>query len=57
MKPTEFKDTVITARVETSLRDDLQALADESGRRFSDEVRRALRLYVIDMKLLKGENA
>jgi hypothetical protein len=57
MKPTEFKDVTIAARVEHSLRDELQQLADENGRKFSDEVRRALRLYVLEMKLRSGEAA
>jgi len=47
MAETKALEVVISTRVEASLRDDLQALADQAERRFADEVRRALRWYVL----------
>ena len=46
----ELKEVVLSLRVEESLRDELRALADKAERPFSDEHRRALRLYVLSQR-------
>lgn len=47
------KEVTITIRVEESLRDSFKAIAAESERSFSAEVRRALRLYAINYELTR----
>jgi len=47
----EIKEVTISARIEESLRDDLQRLAAENERSFSGEIRRALRLYVMGAQM------
>jgi len=44
---TEQVSLPISIRLEPSLRDDLRRLASEHDRKFADECRRALRLYVL----------
>ena len=44
---TEQVSLPISLRVEPSLRDDIKRLAAKHDRKFADECRRALRLYVL----------
>lgn len=48
------KEVTITIRLEESLRDSFKAIASETDRSFSAEVRRALRLYAINYELTKA---
>jgi hypothetical protein len=50
MTDQELKDVPISAMIEQSLRDDIARLAQEADRTFSAEVRRALRLYVLQQE-------
>jgi len=43
-----MKEVTISARIEERLRDELRKLAHQNDRTFSQEVRRALRLHVLD---------
>jgi len=50
-----MKEVQISTRIEESLRDDLQKMAERGDRTFSQEVRKALRLHVINGKLRRYE--
>ena len=44
-----LKDVQIVVRVEPRLRDELRSISEDTGRTFSEEVRRALRIYVMNL--------